>query len=166
MQKASHPRARRRNALLSLTAALIVVADQLTKAWIRSYPEGQPVFEAGFFRIVHVHNTGASFGLFQGHSLALAIFALAGVIIFLLYIFFAYRRYPFLENIPNRVAMGLILGGTVGNLIDRLSSNFDGVTDFISIGSWPTFNVADSSVTIGAILFAFSLLRSAQTENR
>ena len=60
--------------------------------------------------------------------------------------------------------MGLILGGTVGNLIDRLNPGINGVTDFISIGIWPTFNIADSAVTIGAILFAYSLLRSVQAE--
>jgi signal peptidase II len=60
----------------------------------------------------------------------------------------------------------LILGGTVGNLIDRLNPNLDGVTDFISIGIWPVFNIADSAVTVGAILFAYSLLRSVQAEKR
>jgi signal peptidase II len=55
----------------------------------------------------------------------------------------------------------LILGGTMGNLIDRL--RFDGVTDFISIGIWPAFNLADSAIVVGVILFAYSLLRLART---
>jgi len=164
MQKASHFQAKQRNVVLFLTAVLIVAADQLTKIWIRSYPEGQPFFEIGFFRLTHVDNTGAAFGLFQGHSFALTIVALVGIAIFLLYALFAYRRFPYLDNMPNRVAVGLILGGTVGNLIDRLNPNLDGVTDFISIGIWPTFNIADSAVTIGAILFAYSLLRSVRAE--
>ncbi len=166
MQKASHPQAKRRNVVLFLTAVLIVAADQLTKIWIRSYPEGQPFFEIGFFRLTHVHNTGAAFGLFQGHSFALTIAAFVGIAVLLFYALFAYRRFPFLDNMPNRVALGLILGGTVGNLIDRLNPNLDGVTDFISIGIWPTFNIADSAVTIGAILFAYSLLRSVRNEKR
>ena len=166
MQKASHLQGKQRNAVLFLTTVLIVAADQLTKLWIRSYPEGQSFFEIGFFRLTHVHNTGGVFGLFQGHSVALTIVALVGITIFLLYALFGYRRFPFLDNILNRVALGLILGGTVGNLIDRLNPNLDGVTDFISIGIWPTFNIADSAVTIGAILFAYSLLRSVQAKKR
>jgi len=166
MQKVSHLQGKRRNVVLLLTAVLIVAADQLTKLWIRSYPEGQSFFEIGFFRLTHVHNTGGVFGLFQGHSFALTIVALVGITIFLLYALFGYRRLPFLDNILNRVALGLILGGTVGNLIDRLNPNLNGVTDFISIGIWPTFNIADSAITIGAILFAYSLLRSVQAEKR
>ena len=164
MQKASRLQAKWRIVILFLTAVLIVAADQLSKIWIRSYPEGQPFFEIGFFRLTHVHNTGAAFGLFQGQSFALTIVVLVGTTFFLIYAFFAYRHFPFLDNMPNRVAVGLILGGTVGNLIDRLNPGINGVTDFISIGIWPTFNIADSAVTIGAILFAYSLLRSVQAE--
>ncbi len=164
MQKASHLQAKQRNVALFLTTVLIVAADQLTKIWIRSYPDEQTIFEIGFFRLTYVHNTGAAFGLFQGQSFALTIIALVGIAVFLLYALFAYRRFPFLDNMPNRVGLSLILGGTVGNLIDRLNPNLEGVTDFISIGIWPTFNIADSAVTIGAILFAYSLLRSVQAE--
>jgi signal peptidase II len=166
MQKASHLQAKRRNAVLFLTAVLIVAADQFTKIWIRSYPEGQTISELGFFRLTHLHNTGAAFGLFQGQSFALTIVGLVGITIFFLYALFGYRRFPFLDNMPNRVALGLILGGTVGNLIDRLNPNLNGVTDFISIGIWPAFNIADSAVVIGAILFAYTLFRSVQTEKR
>jgi len=150
--------------VLFLTAILIVAADQLTKIWIRSYTEGQTIFEVGFFRLTHVQNTGAAFGLFPGHSFALTIVAIVGIVVFLLYALFGYRRFPYLDNMSNRVAVGLILSGTVGNLIDRLSPNLKGVTDFISIGFWPTFNIADSAVTIGVILFAYSLLRAVQAE--
>ena len=165
MQKVSHLRAKRRNVVPFLTTVLIVAADQLSKIWIRSnLAVGESIPESEFFQITHVHNTGAAFGLFQGHSFALTIVALVGIAIFLLYALFAYRRFPYLDNMPNRVAVGLILGGTVGNLIDRLNPNLEGVTDFISIGIWPTFNIADSAVTIGAILFAYSLLRSVRAE--
>ncbi len=166
MQKASHLQVKQRNVVLFLTPVLIVAADQLTKIWIRSYLDEQTIFEMGFFRLTHVHNTGAAFGLFPGQSFALTIVASVGIVVFLLYALFGYRRFPYLDNMPNRVAVGLILGGTVGNLIDRLNPNLEGVTDFISIGIWPTFNIADSAVTIGAILFAYSLLRSVQAEKR
>ena len=112
----------------------------------------------GFFRITHVHNTGAAFGLFQGHSFTLTIVASAGIAVILLCALFLYRRFPILDSMPSRLALGLILGGTIGNLIDRL--RFGYVTDFIDIGIWPTFNIADSAITVGAILFAYSSLRS------
>ncbi len=147
-----------------LTALLVVAADQLTKwLWIGSYPENETIFEAGFFRIIHVENTGSSFGLFKDHSFALIIVAIVGIVLLLVYALFVYRRYPALDNRLNRIALGLILGGTIGNLIERLChlvdpSQFGGVTDFISIGIWPAFNIADSAVVVGAILFAYSLL--------
>ena len=160
MQKASPLQGKRRNVVLFLTAVLIVAADQLSKIWIRSnLAVGESLPESGFFRLIHSQNTGAAFGLFQGHSFALTIVAIVGIAVILVYALFAYRRFPLLDNMPNRVALGLILGGTVGNLIDRLNPNLGGVTDFISIGIWPAFNIADSAVTIGAIVFAYSLLR-------
>jgi len=161
MRKANCPPGRWRNADFFLTTVLIVAADQLSKIWIRSnLLVGESLFQVGFFEITRVPpNTGAAFGLFQGHPFALTIVALIGVAALLLYVLFIYRRFPPLDNMQNRVAVGLILGGTVGNLIDRLNPSLGGVTDFISIGIWPAFNIADSAVTIGAIVFAYSLLR-------
>ena len=154
MQKSNSRRWR--NAVLFLIALLIVTADQLTKLWIRSIPEGYSLFEVGFFRITRVHNTGAAFGLFQGQSFTLTIVALVGITLLLFYALFIYRRYSFLDNMLGRSTIGLILGGTLGNLVDRI--RFGYVTDFIGIGIWPAFNVADAAITIGAIVFAYSLL--------
>jgi len=141
----------------------VVAADQLSKIWIRSHlPVGQSLFEAGFFRITRVHNTGAAFGLFQGQSFPLTIVAMVGIAFFLVYALVIYRHSPILDNMPNRVALGLVLGGTIGNLIDRL--RFGYVTDFIAFNLWPAFNIADSAVTIGVILFAYSLLSIARTK--
>jgi len=146
-----------------LIALVVVVADQLTKIWIRfNLPFGQSQFEIGFFRLTHVHNTGAAFGLFQGQSFPLTIVATVGIVALLVYAFVIYRGFPFLGNIPNRVALGLVLGGTVGNLIDRLRLGY--VTDFIDFSVWPAFNLADSAITVGVILFAYSLLRSVRAE--
>jgi signal peptidase II len=144
-----------------LTAFLVVVADQLSKLWIRSYPEGDTIFQAGFFRIIHIHNTGAVFGLFQGQSFILTIIAFIGVAVLLLYVRLFNRRSSLLGNMPGRIAIGLVLGGAIGNLIDRLRyllHQVGGVTDFISVGWWPAFNVADSATVVGVILFAYSLL--------
>ncbi len=150
------------NGVFFLTTLLIVTADQLSKLWIRSFPKGSVIFEIGFFRTVHTHNTGAAFGLFQGHSFVFTVIAIIGIAIILLCVFFVYPRFPFLNNRLSRVALGLVLGGTVGNLIDRL--RFGGVTDFISIGIWPAFNIADSAIVVGAIILAYSLLRLTRAE--
>ena len=153
--------------VFTLTALLILVADQLSKAWIRkawidyNLAIGESLFEVGFFGIIRARpNTGAAFGLFQGQSLALTVAALVIVVALLAYVFFIYRRFPFLDSSLGRTALGLILGGALGNLIDRLNPNLEGVTDFISIGTWwPAFNIADSAITVGAIILAYSLLR-------
>ncbi|GAF88347.1 unnamed protein product, partial [marine sediment metagenome] len=75
-----------------------------------------------------------------------------------------YHRFPFLDNILGKSALGLVLGGTVGNLIDRL--RFGYVTDFIDFGFWPAFNIADSAIVIGVIIFAYSLLPLARAGKR
>ncbi|MFC1928592.1 signal peptidase II [Chloroflexota bacterium] len=145
-----------RNVAFFLTALLVVAADQPSKMWIRSYPEGQPIFEVGFFRIIHAQNTGAAFGLFQDQSLPLTIVAIIGIIAILLFVFLFSRRFPYLESKLGKPTLGLVLGGTIGNLIDRLRLGY--VTDFIGVGIWPAFNIADSAITVGVILFAYSLL--------
>ena len=145
------------NAVFSLIAILVVVGDQLSKTWIRSnLAIGQSLPEGGFFRLTHIHNTGAAFGLFRDHSFPLTIVGFVGITILLVYAFFVCRRFPFLNNMLTKAALGAVLGGTVGNLIDRL--RFGYVTDFIGVGIWPPFNVADSSITVGVVVFAGSLL--------
>lgn len=164
MQKAKSLQGKWWNVGFLLTALLIAAADQFSKIWIRSYPEAQAIFEAGFFRIIHTHNTGAAFGLFQGQTFALTILALVSITFILLYALFIYRRFPIFDNRLGRLALGLILGGAVGNLIDRLRLGY--VTDFIDVGIWPTFNIADSAVTVGVIMLVCSLIFLARTEKR
>ncbi|MFC2047174.1 signal peptidase II [Chloroflexota bacterium] len=158
MQKPSDIRGGwQRNTIFFLIALLVVAADQISKIWIRAnLGVGQSLLEVGFFRLTNVRNTGAAFGLFQGQSFPIAVVALVGVAILLAYALFVYRRFLFLDIMLSWSALGLVLGGTIGNLVDRL--RFGYVTDFISIGIWPAFNLADSAVVIGAIMFAYSLL--------
>jgi len=145
------------NVVFSLIAILVTVGDQLSKAWIRSnLAVWQSLPETGFFRLIHLRNTGASFGLFRDYSFQLTIVAFVGVAVILFYTFFVCPRYPLLKNRVSKVAMGLVLGGAIGNLIDRL--RFGYVTDFIGVGAWPPFNVADSAITVGSVVFAGSLL--------
>ena len=160
MQKANRPRDKWRNVVFFLTALLVVTADQLSKRWIGSYPEGKPIFEMGFFQLTCVHNTGAAFGLFQGQSSLLTIVGSVSVVLLLLYTLFIYRQFPNLDNKLGWSVLGLILGGTVGNLIDRL--RFGYVIDFIDVGIWPAFNIADSSIVVGIILLAYSILHLAK----
>ncbi len=161
MQKAESPLRRWWYLAISLTALLVVTADQLTKLWVRTYIEGQVIHKFGFLQLNPIRNTGASFGLFQGHSSALTIIAIVSIVLLLSGAFLIHRHFPYLVNTPNIIALGLVIGGTVGNLIDRL--RFGYVTDFIDVGFWPVFNVADSAVTVDVILIAFSLLLSTRT---
>jgi len=140
-----------------ITALLIVTADQLSKTWIRyNLPLRESLPETGFFQLTHIHNTGAAFGLFQGQSFPLTIIAMVGIILVLVFTFIVPRRFPILNTRLARLALGLILGGAAGNLIDRL--HLSHVIDFIDIGIWPAFNVADSAINVGAVLFAYCLL--------
>jgi len=156
MQKPSFPQVKW-NLILFAIALLDIVADQLSKWWIESNFEiGQSVPETGFFRLTYAQNTGAAFSIFDGQVSILAVFSLIGVIIILVYIFFIARRFPFLDTRLNKVALGLMLGGVTGNLIDRFWLHY--VRDFIDVGPWPIFNIADSSAVIGVIIFAASIL--------
>lgn len=168
MQKASSRPLSWRSRLIFLPAALVLTADQITKVWIRSHLLiGETLFEAGIFNITRVTpNTGAAFGLFPDGAPVLTIVSFIFVIIFLLYVFVFYHRFPLLDNGWHNLALGLILGGTVGNLVDRLNISLGGVTDFIGVGWWPSFNVADSAITVGALLLTFSILMTIRSGKR
>ena len=158
MQNLNQLKAKWRVFIFPLTTLLVFALDQLTKTLIRAnLAVNQSMFELGFFRITHVHNTGAAFGMFPDQSMLLVIIAITGITIVLFLIIFFPHRYPFLRTGISQLALGLMLGGNVGNLVDRL--RFGGVTDFISIGIWPAFNIADPAIFIGAVLFAYVLLR-------
>ena len=143
-----------------LAALLVVIADQLSKWWINKLSSnlaaGGSLFELGLFHIRRISNTGAAFGLFQGHSCLLTIVDVIGVVAILLVALVFYRHFPFLHNRLGKLSLGLVLGGTIGNLIDRL--RLGAVTDFIDFRVWPAFNIADASITVGVILLAYSLI--------
>ncbi len=142
--------------LAALIMALVLVADQVTKAIIldRLGPTGdlsQIKIIPGFLRLIYVENTGAAFGMFQGKSPMLTIVAMV-VILFLLF----YFRRAIAHSIWLSVALGLQLGGAIGNVIDRFHHGF--VVDFINFPKFPTFNVADSAITVGVIMLGLYLL--------
>lgn len=128
-------------------AGFIVILDQITKTLVRdNIPLGGcwapwPC-ETSILRILHINNTGVAFGMFQGQNALFSVF----MIIVALAIIYYFPRVP-AEDWTLRLALGLQLGGALGNLIDRLTQGY--VTDFISVGMFAIFNVADSSITIG-----------------
>lgn len=137
-------------------AALSLALDQLTKFVVRQTLEWHhswPVY--GFFRFTHVQNTGSAFGLFQGNNLPLLIVSLVGVAV-LAYIYRTQER----PGILMRVSIALMLGGALGNLVDRIWQGH--VTDFIDIGPWPVFNLADSSIVVGLAILAWVLVMNRE----
>ncbi len=146
-----------RTVLFFLVALAVVIGDRLSKVWIRSnLSVGQSLPEEGFLRFVHTQNTGAAFGIFPDHTSALIVVSFIGAAVVLFYNFYLCRRFPFLNNGISMAALGSVLGGTVGNLIDRLTLGY--VTDFITVGTFPSYNVADASITTGVSVFAGSLI--------
>jgi len=158
MRKASNLQGKYwRIAAFFLIALSVVVGDQLSKGWVRSnLAVGEVSPAGGFFHLTHIRNTGASFGLFREYSFQLTIVAFVGIALVFVYAFFVCRRYPVLNNMISKAALGSMLGGIVGNLIDRL--NFGYITDFIGVGIWPPFNVADSAIVTGVVIFAGFLI--------
>ena len=135
-----------------LAAALVVGLDQLTKALVVGSVEvGERREILPFLDLVHVENDGVAFGFLgdssQGIVLAVTFAALALVVGW-----FAFNR----DRPLAWLAVGLLAGGALGNLIDRLAR--DGVVDFIDFPAWPSFNVADIAITLGAATLALIAL--------
>jgi len=160
MQKYNLPQGKWNFIFLAI-ACLVVAVDQLSKWWIQTnfYP-GQAVPEEGFFRFIYAQNTGAAFSIFYGNNGILAVIATLGALLILVFVFLYQRRFSFLDTRINKIALGFILGGTIGNLIDRYRFHY--VRDFISVGPWPIFNVADSATVCGVIVFAIFLLLASR----
>ena len=153
-------------------AGLVILLDQATKAWASTHYQVPVPVIPGFFRLALSHNTGALFGMFAAlgdpwRSILLTlipVFAVSGIA------WLIWRSDP--SESSSRLALSLILGGAIGNLIDRVT--YGHVIDFIDVywsspplsdwlvstfgtNRWPTFNVADSGLTIGAALLLFDL---------
>jgi len=142
---------------LFATALIIIVSDQVVKRVVVNVLEmGHPVDVLGtFFRLTRTENTGAAFGLFRGGGVWFIIVStLASIAII------TFAREIARMRRWEQVAFGLILGGAIGNLIDRV--RLGAVVDFLDLGlgdlRFPAFNVADSAITVGVVLIAFSFL--------
>lgn len=144
---------------LFLPAVVVVVLDQLTKRLFWSNGQNYELIP-GYFNIALVKNAGAAFGMFQG---ARVFFVIASFVAVALIVYLGVRLPK--EQRGRRFLLGMILGGAIGNLIDRVASGQ--VTDFIQIGVaghyWPVFNIADMGVSIGACLLILYAMRTNRT---
>lgn len=141
-----------RDWILLLTIPSVFILDQATKFAVKGTMRlGESWPAEGLVRITHGANTGTAFGLLPNQTLFL-IFASIIAIGFLIYF---YRAYALPRPIL-RLAIGLQLGGAFGNLFDRVA--FGAVTDFIDVGWWPIFNIADSSICVGMATLIVMLL--------
>ena len=162
--------------LLFLTAVIVFVLDQATKAWIfyhpelplgsYFYPDSIPVID-GFFYIVHIGNEGAAWGMLHGYGSVLVLFALLALVAI-----YKLRHSLELHRRPMQLAFGLLIGGVLGNLVDRLLHGH--VIDFLDFhfpfsipyllpeGRYPAFNIADCGIVIG--VFSYITLSFFQKE--
>ena len=146
-------------AVLLLTGLAILVADQLSKGFVvAALALGEQVHVVGdVVQVWHVQNRGAAFSLFQGGAI---IFLVVSVLSLGMVVYF--HRALRGRSSWVHVVLGLILGGTLGNLVDRVRQGY--VTDWLSLGvgnlRWPTFNVADSSIVVGIGILVLYLLRA------
>lgn len=144
--------------MIFFIALIIVFLDQLTKFFVTrnlSLYKSVPVIK-GVFHLTLVHNWGAAFGILKGQVILFIFTAVIAIILI----------YTSLKNRAHKkfsvytFSLSLILSGAAGNLIDRILFGY--VIDFLDFRIWPVFNVADSAITIGAILLGWSILREAK----
>jgi signal peptidase II len=168
--KVSPSRYRGKLSLFLVVAALVVGLDQLTKLWVRAHlalGESLPLTDR--LSLTYIGNTGSAFGLLANQAFLLIIIGIAGLLVILLFL-----RYLSVATTLSMVSIGLILGGAVGNLTDRL--RFGYVTDFVDFRlwgnfHWPVFNIADAALTVGilALIYYFyksGVFRKAYERNR
>lgn len=137
---------------IAIVAAIVVVLDQFTKALVTaSIERGDTVEVIGPLRFTLAYNDGIAFGLAGG----------GGVFVLLLSVVALIALGAFIASAPDKpgtwLAGGLILGGGIGNMIDRVRIGH--VTDFILLPGWPAFNIADASITVGVVVLAWTVIR-------
>jgi signal peptidase II len=152
-----------------ITATWVILLDQVTKGLVRNFLPfaEEKVVVPGFFKLVHWGNTGAAWSLFYGNNEILAIISLAALLVL-----FLNRRHFDTGSFPGQFALGLIFGGIVGNLVDRLWTHH--VTDFIYFflqqrgggeKGFPAFNIADTAICTGVgLLFLLSFRNEANSQ--
>lgn len=141
-----------RDPLIILAIVFVFSLDQITKAVVRhSLLVGESFPSEGVFRITRTFNTGSAFGFFADQTLFLILASIVGIGILLL----VYRTHGFASS-PLRLSLGMQLGGALGNLVDRV--RMGRVTDFLDLGFWPVFNIADASIVLGIAILVILIL--------
>ncbi|MEI6970459.1 MAG: signal peptidase II [bacterium] len=141
--------------LVLIVICIITFLDQLTKILVTHrivHFEIVPVVP-GFFNLAHVHNTGAAFSMFHDSNLPLAAFSTLVLIVLVIF-----RRRIISGPLPHRLAMAMVIAGIIGNLLDRIKyASVVDILDFYSgVHHFPTFNIADSSICIGVVMYVVS----------
>jgi len=139
--------------MISFIVILIAVLDQIIKILIiNNFPLGlpQPVIK-NIFNFTYVRNTGIAFGMFKGNNLMMIIFNFVIITVMIILVY----KINF-DNIFFKLSAVFIIGGAVGNLIDRIFRGF--IVDYLDFSFWPAFNLADSMIVIGGIMLAIFLL--------
>ena len=145
---------------IGLVAAAVFIVDLLTKQWVSTHLQAGQSIQVipGLFSLTYVSNAGAAFGLLQNQTLLFIAITVVVVALIVTYGRRAARHQPLLG-----LAFGMQLGGALGNLLDRLL--YARVIDFLDVRGFPyVFNIADSAIVVGGILFALVVLREPQTQ--
>jgi signal peptidase II len=144
-------------ALAGAVCGLVFAADQAAKAAIEAHlVPGQYEEVLGPLELTLSHNRGVAFGLAGGAGVKLVLVTALALAV----IGYLFARNPLRPGMW--VAVGLLAGGAIGNLADRIRA--EAVTDFIAVGDWPPFNLADVSITLGVLLLVYIYLRDAERE--
>ncbi len=145
---------------LALVTVAAVVADQVTKHIVSSQLAlDEEVVVIGPFSIHHVQNSGIAFGLLPNATAAVIVLTTVAVAWMLVFFARAGARHPVLP-----VALGLLLGGSISNLVDRVRLGH--VTDFLDVRYWPAFNLADISIVVGVVLLVATMLAGERSPRR
>lgn len=133
-----------------LAGLFVLLIDQITKFFIRTnFSLGESFPITNFFEITYITNTGAGFGIFSGQNMFLALFSII-VIFIILYYWKSIKK-------EEKIWFALIIGGIVGNVVDRLFFGY--VIDFINFSFWPAFNVADSALVVSVAVLIINELK-------
>lgn len=157
-------------ALTLVPALAVIVLDQLTKQLVLArmdLHESIPILD-GFFALTYVRNTGAAFGIFAGHTSALRVPALLAVAALALGVLLWFVRTVPADRKLVIASCGAVLGGAIGNMIDRAA--YGEVIDFfdVYVGTWhwPAFNIADAAITCGVVVLCLDALRGEPAPER
>ncbi|MGC9326773.1 MAG: signal peptidase II [Candidatus Hinthialibacter sp.] len=156
-----HSKATRRDVVWILgIAAFTFIFDLLTKIWAVQRLQGRPPMDIipGVFRFAYGENTGIAFGLFQNHGGLLHLLSPVAFIVLLVILYKMFAEYSM--DVWYRIIFGLLIGGALGNILNRLYCGYvvDSIDVFIGTYNWPTFNIADSALTVGEVILIAKIL--------